>query len=330
MSTLQQGLKPASASISSWLGVLRGQPAFDPRAAGTYALLGIQGVLTVMLAVALGFAYRGEGINDVLLVFAGTIAISATMRWRGLASLAAAAEAAVLLTLASMVAAVQCALLSTMGLAYRDPLLASADRLLFPFLNWPGMASWLAGQRELVELMTFTYSSLLWQPYLLVVVLALAGRHPQLWRFIRAWALALVATVALFGIVPAVAPYLYYGFTQADLPHMTVNTAWRPAQIVAELRSGALRELGVANLAGLVVFPSFHTAGAVLLAWGFRGVPVLGRAFLAFNVAMILTVPLIGNHYFVDLLGGVAVATLAIRASRSLTGPERAVVGMPA
>ena len=296
--------------------VLRGKSPFEPRAAVTYLLLAIQGSLIAMMATALGFTYRGEGINEVLLVFAGTLAICGILRWRGLTSLSAAAEAAVLLTLTSMAAGLQCALLSSIRLPYRDPLLSSADRLLFPFLDWSSIATTLAGQAELVRPMSAIYSSLLWQPHLLLFILAFTGRDKKLWRFVRAWALALVATIAIFGVMPAVTPYVYYGFTQEDLPNLTVNTAWRPAQIIADLRSGALRELGVANLAGLVTFPSFHSAGAVLLAWGFRGLPVIGPVFLALNVAMILTVPVVGSHYFVDVLGGVAVAALAIWASR--------------
>lgn len=316
MPTLPHALDRGRAAPTDWRAALRGHMPFDRRAAGTYRLLAIQAVLTAMLAVALGFGYRSEGINEVFWVFGGVIAIAAVMRWRGIARLAAAGEAAVLVTLASMAAAFLCVLLSAAGFAYRDPLLAGADRLLFPFFDWVAMARALAGQRALTTWMCTIYTSLLWQPYLLAVVLGLMGRHDQLWRFVRAWTLALVVTVALFGLMPAVTPYVYYGFTPADLPHLTVNAGWRPAEIIGQLRSGALRELASGSMAGLVTFPSFHTAGAVLLAWGFRGVPLLGRAFLALNCVMILTVPLIGSHYFVDVLGGIAVAALAIRASR--------------
>ena len=306
----------AGRAPSDWRAVLRGQAPLDRRTAGIYRLLAIQALLTALLAAAFGFAYRGEGINEVFGLFAGVIALAALLRWRGLTRLAAAGEAAVLITLASMAAAFQCVLLSAAGFGYRDPWLAAADRLLFPFLDWAETARALAGQRELVTWMCTVYTSLLWQPYLLALVLGTIGRHDQLWRFVRAWALALVATVALFGVMPAVTPYVYFGFAPADLPHLTVNAGWRPAEIIAALRSGELRELSSGNMAGLVTFPSFHTAAAVLLAWGFRGVPIVGRALLALNLVMILTVPMIGSHYFVDVLGGLAVAALAIRATR--------------
>ena len=75
-------------------------------------------------------------------------------------------------------------------------------------------------------------------------------------------------------------------------------------------------------MAGLITFPSFHAAGAVLLAWGFRSVPLLGIPFVALNIAMLATIPVIGSHYFVDVIGGIAVAALAIAGSRARVRAE--------
>ena len=146
-----------------------------------------------------------------------------------------------------------------------------------------------------------------------------------MWQFVHAWAMALVACVIVFAFVPAVTAYVHYGLTHADTPFLTVNAGWRPAQIIADLRSGAIRELGVRHMAGLITFPSFHAAGAVMLGWGFRRVPIVGIPFVMLNFAMLATIPIVGSHYFIDVLAGVAVAALAIVGSRD----SRILVGVP-
>lgn len=97
---------------------------------------------------------------------------------------------------------------------------------------------------------------------------------------------------------------------------MTVHAGWSAVEVLSRIRDGSLHELGPASVTGLVSFPSFHTAGAVLLFWGFRRVPVVGPAFMALDVGVILTAPLIGSHYFSDIVGGLGIALLAITATR--------------
>ena len=66
------------------------------------------------------------------------------------------------------------------------------------------------------------------------------------------------------------------------------------------------------NLEGLITFPSFHTAIAILFAWAVWRTPYVWFAGLVTNVLMILSTPLSGSHYVIDLAGGAVVATVAI------------------
>lgn len=299
------------------LGTRGGSAPLDPRALPVYRLLGLQTALVLLLLAALGFTYRGDDINLMIAVLAAMAGIAALLRWRDSPRLAAGIEGCAILVAASMAVACLSLLLATLGYPYRDAALQAADELLLPFLSWPDLARWLAGQAELTAAMCRIYSTLLWQPFVLVAALAALGRVELLWRFLHAWALALIACVAIFALVPSETAYVHYGFVPADVPHLTVNAGWWPAEILEKLRTGQLRELGTAQISGLITFPSFHTAAAVLLAWGFRRVPFVGPVFVLLNIAMIATVPLIGSHYFVDVLGGIAVALIGIAGSRT-------------
>ncbi|WP_343519769.1 phosphatase PAP2 family protein [Sphingomonas sp.] len=299
------------------LGARAWSAPLDTRAFPVYRLLGLQTALVVILLAMLGFTYRGEDINLMIAVLAAMAGVAALLRWRDSPRLAAGIEGCAMLVAASMAVACMSLLLATLGFPYRDAALRAADELLLPFLSWPDLARSLAGRAELTVTMSRIYSTLLWQPFVLVAALAALGKTGLLWRFLHAWSLALIACVAIFALVPAETAYVHYGFVPADVPHLTVNAGWWPAEILEKVRTGQLRELGTAQISGLITFPSFHTAAAVLLAWGFHRVPFVGPVLVLLNVAMIATVPLIGSHYFVDVLGGVAVAVLAIAGSRT-------------
>ncbi len=92
---------------------------------------------------------------------------------------------------------------------------------------------------------------------------------------------------------------------------------------LAPVRDGVLRHLDLFGLAGIVTFPSFHAASALLYGWALWPVRWI-RPFAVFaNVAMLAATPIAGGHYFVDLLAGLAVALAAIVVARRLEGLSR-------
>jgi membrane-associated phospholipid phosphatase len=64
--------------------------------------------------------------------------------------------------------------------------------------------------------------------------------------------------------------------------------------------------------AGIVTFPSYHSAVAVILmyaSWPYRW---LRLVIVPLNIAVLLSTPFNGGHYLSDVLGGVAIAYLGI------------------
>jgi PAP2 superfamily. len=83
------------------------------------------------------------------------------------------------------------------------------------------------------------------------------------------------------------------------------------------LRDGTLLRIDLRHAEGLVVFPSFHAALALLLAWGASGLRRLRWGFWIWSGAIVLVTPSEGGHYFVDVFAGVALAILVILAVRA-------------
>lgn len=289
--------------------------AFAAASAESYLCLAVMVSLALLLAMALGFRWDGRDLPIVVatLVF---LALSAMMaRGVGAGRFATAIEAPVLLLGATMATACLSLLFATGALPYQDALLDRADRIVMPFFRWRDMYLALQDHDVVVGIMSGIYRTLLWQPFVLAPLLAIVDER-ACWRFVRAWFLTLIACVAVFPFVPAIGPYLHYGLPPAGLPALGVDTAWRPVQVLDAVRDGSLRVLAPASMTGLISFPSFHAASATLMFWAFRRVPVIGPPMMALNVAMCLTAPLIGSHYFIDIPAGMLVALAALRMAR--------------
>jgi membrane-associated phospholipid phosphatase len=57
------------------------------------------------------------------------------------------------------------------------------------------------------------------------------------------------------------------------------------------------------DLAGIVVFPSFHTVMALIILQGFAASRMRWLALIVCSLTIVSTVPM-GGHYVVDLIGG--------------------------
>jgi membrane-associated phospholipid phosphatase len=104
----------------------------------------------------------------------------------------------------------------------------------------------------------------------------------------------------------------HVGATPAYVPQTGVHQA----HIIRDLRAGTLDWVDPARLAGLLTFPSFHAASAVLFIWGAWPIRWLRGPMLAVNLAMLAATPIEGGHYLVDIFGGMAMAALGIASLR--------------
>jgi len=118
-------------------------------------------------------------------------------------------------------------------------------------------------------------------------------------------------------LVPAIGTY--YGLQLAAAHFPDVNTAVYAGQLrdILALRDGSLHELRLFKLSGIVSFPSFHAASAVLYMWALWPVRRIGGIAAVLNLMMIAATPVIGAHYIVDVAGGVALAAGSIWAAKA-------------
>lgn len=190
---------------------------------------------------------------------------------------------------------------------YADTTLQAIDEALgFDWLHWYRT---VCDQPLLQLLGTIAYRSIYVTPALLLGYAALAGDDHRAYRFMFEFWLATVLTLAVFTLMPAVGPFshLWHG----AIPYMPESELWQQGLIPA-LRAHSVHVVDLGHLRGIVSAPSFHTAAAVLyVAAGWR-IPQLRWPIVAINAAMLLSTPVEGTHYLIDMILGAIVALVAL------------------
>ena len=228
---------------------------------------------------------------------------------------ASAIEALALFATLSLLGSFASAALAIGSGSYVDDTLVRLDRAIFPFFDWPAAMTAFHQMPLASKLSGYLYSSINWQPFLLVMVVTCRGTVRGHERFITAWALGLALCVLPFHWLPALSPYNYYGIGWEDVGTPTAALAWQFLPIMEGLRSGSIDQLSVHTLSGMVTMPSFHACAAVILAWCFWPMRKLRWPMLALNIGMFASAVPSGGHYLIDLGAGAAVAGVAIAAT---------------
>jgi hypothetical protein len=206
---------------------------------------------------------------------------------------------------------------AAVNLPLQDANLLAIDRALG--LDWAAYIGYANEHPLLAQWLSCGYAMIRWPIFAIPVILAAAHRYRRIGEFTLAFALALVVTTILSALVPAYGVYQQIGLDPAELEHIDARAYLDTVRDLAPVRAGTLRHLDLFALAGIVTFPSFHAASALLYAWAFWPVRWMRPVALLANGAMLASTPLNGGHYFIDLIAGVAIAVLAIIAARRLS-----------
>jgi hypothetical protein len=166
------------------------------------------------------------------------------------------------------------------------------------------------------------YRAIHWQILLVVVALPLVGYHRKVAQFLCAFLLALKVTICISAAVPAIGVYGVMNLSPLDFPNI-VDTGYPGGyadtlRVAPMLRDGSLRMLDFFEMAGVLTFPSFHAISAILYVWAFWPIQWLRPFNLLCNGTMIVSTPVGGGHFLVDVIAGIAVAASCISAARCL------------
>ena len=266
------------------------------------------------------FHVRSQGY----LIVAGIAVVYGWFGWRNAVSrtrqnpriafpLAAIAQLVVVIPVMTSISYVA----TSANLPLMDATLLACDRALgFDFRSYLGF---IDDRPWLVWILATGYRTIACSVLVTAVMLPLAGHYRRVAEFISAFTLALILTIGISALVPAIGVYGELKMAASDFPNIVPQGYYDTLRDAPLLRDGTLRSLDLFELVGVLTFPSFHAVSAVLYAWALWPVRWFRPVNLLCNGAMIAATPVGGGHYMVDVIAGVAVAGLAILVARRVS-----------
>lgn len=190
---------------------------------------------------------------------------------------------------------------------FADVSLERIDRA-FGF-DWIGWYDVVAAHPVLQVLGGIAYATIFVTPALLLGHFAFANRRGDAQKFLASLWVAGIVILSIFLRMPAVGPLasIWHG----PIPYMPISALYQ-LQLIPELRSGALNQVDLGQIRGLVCAPSFHTTSAVLYIAAAWKITRWRWPLIGLNVAMLLSIPVEGNHYLADMLMGGTIGVGAV------------------
>jgi membrane-associated phospholipid phosphatase len=288
--------------------------------------------LAIAVVDVIGLALKGfwvplAPLATALAAGAGALAlVYVYRRLRPDELLAGLAEAAAFLVLFTLALGMSSYLGTSLNRPLQDGVFDAADKALgFDFL---AHMSFVAACPWVAQVLDYSYATSMLQTAFVVIALSFARQHARLRAYSVLFALTASATILIATIWPTIGTYAFYNVPDALLPAFRdPRSGWDQVEHIRALRAGTLQHIPLDDLRGLVSFPSFHTALAIITTWAIMPLRYARWPIMVLNFLLILATPSNGSHYLCDILGGTAIALAAIAA---LTGWQHGLARSPA
>lgn len=228
--------------------------------------------------------------------------------------------ASIALTCAQLVAFTNVAIVlsylaAARGLPLVDNALAAMDDAVG--FNWLALFTWLKKERPTIGwALDLIYDTMIIQVFIMLIVLYSTKKLLQARAFSWLYAVTLLIIIPMSMVFPAEGAWAHFG-----VAHLT--SAYYLPDFNA-IRSGSMHVIDTAEVTGIIQFPSFHAALALILILSSRGT-FLFPVYLPLNVLMIFSALTAGGHYLTDVAFGLAtvpVAVLVLRLTGRTAGPH--------
>jgi hypothetical protein len=220
---------------------------------------------------------------------------------------------AVLVTAQVALFAVGMEILNYLSFAWKRPLidgwLVSLDRAIG--FDWMAMVAWLQDHPAIGQLLHVAYGISLPQVPAILLLLAITGRTARLDRFTLSFMIGATLTVGFWIAFRSFGAYHYFFALGEAVPPTGLGVNIPYAAHMSAWHAGNFVPLRLADMQGLIAFPSFHTVLAVISMLALLEFRFLGFLGVIINVLVILSVPAQGGHHLVDVFAGILVAAVA-------------------
>jgi hypothetical protein len=186
-------------------------------------------------------------------------------------------------------------------------------------LDWQAMARGLNDRPTLYLLLGIAYKALIPEAVAIAVLLGWKEQLYELRTFILAGMVAGGVSIAINSIMPSTDCSVFLQLSRSTLPNLDFNLSYAAADELEALRAGKLTLIRLSEMQGIVTFPSYHAGLATASCWASLNSKSRWGIFGAMlAIATIVSAPIRGGHYFIDIAFGVAIGAASIFAASRL------------
>lgn len=162
--------------------------------------------------------------------------------------------------------------------------------------NWLAYYAFVTQHIWIHSILRNAYNMCAWQGILMLIVLPLIG-HANTGRvLLLRYMMTALITMTIGVFMPAVGAFAYY--------HLPIASKIGYIAVMRGLRMGN-HVINLNCVQGLVVFPSFHAALATMCILASWRIAYVRWMFILLNGCVILSAPVEGGHYGVDVIAGI-------------------------
>jgi len=211
-----------------------------------------------------------------------------------------------------------------------DAPLAALDRALG--VDWPVMMIAMSHYPVVNALLQLAYISVLPQVALLVVLLGWRGKHENIYAFCLALTAGAAISIFVWTLAPSFGAFSVYELPAEVSRRMPLALDAQYAKDLMSLLANGPGHISPTSAKGLIGFPSFHAAMAMMVVWYARELSTVRWFALALNIVVLVATPIQGGHHIVDVLAGFGVAAIGVIFANAMTRPRenRVTVGAEA
>ena len=248
----------------------------------------------ICIIMLMGFILYGRGRDDL----------------QGIVNWASAMLFAIPFSIASVILSY---LAVTTNLPLVDTHLAAFDQALG--FNWLGLMDFANYHTTFGHLTSTIYRTTFAELALIVLFLGLTKRAKAMRELIDVYWITLLLMILFSVFFPAVGPFAHYTPSLDRFPVVqpTAGMVFLPDYLA--LRAGTFHTFNFGAMQGIIEFPSFHAALALMMTWALRQTPRLLIVGCIYNGLMLFATLTEGGHYLSDVIVGslIVCATIVLR-----------------
>jgi membrane-associated phospholipid phosphatase len=177
--------------------------------------------------------------------------------------------------------------------------------------DWKTYIAWVNRYPLLADILSFSYTSAGPQMLLVLIALFFTRQTLHIQRFTVLFVIGSLLTLILANLLPAVAGYIHYDIDISAYPNLHPAAERAHEAVIFGMRDHSMNVFSF-PVKGIVTFPSFHSTVAILLIYACWPIALLRYISIPLNLLVLMSTPVDGGHYFIDVIGGVAIAFLGI------------------